>query len=613
MAEDQEAPYQALYRRFRPQRFSDVVGQEHVTRVLRSAVRDSKVAHAYLFSGPRGTGKTSTARILAMALNCETPADGEPCGQCRSCLAVRSGSSLDVQELDSATNRGIDEMRDLLSRVALGSPGRWKVYIVDEVHQITPAAAGALLKTLEEPPAHVIFVLATTDPQKVLDTIRSRTQHFEFHLLGPDVLAALVADVAGRAGVDLEPEALDVVVRRGHGSARDALSVLDQVAAAGGVESDTVQVGDVVAAIAEQDPGGALVKLAEAIQSGYDARRLGSEIVEYLRNGFLATRAPSLVQLAPGELAQVAAHARSLGAAGVVRAMELIGAALIDMRDSPEPRITLEVALVRLCAADLDDSRAAILERLERLESLVSKPSSGVDSHAGRLESTSNSPASAGRDPDAPARPRVTPPPPPLPKAGGARPRPGSPAVTPASPAVTDPSPTVVPANPAVAPPANPPVTEVTAKPENPGSAQDRGEVPTREELTLAWGDKILPSLRPAVKVYVATGRFLPSANGRAVLAVPDRGLLTRAQANKVELEKVLSSHFGRRVGLDLVVDPASASTQPGRSGSGVAGEPRDEEVEDFDIDELDDAPSALASPAQRLLEAFPGAEEVQP
>ncbi len=568
MAEDQKAPYQALYRRFRPQRFSDVVGQEHVTRVLRSAVRDSKVAHAYLFSGPRGTGKTSTARILAMALNCETPADGEPCGQCRSCLAVRSGSSLDVQELDSATNRGIDEMRDLLSRVALGSPGRWKVYIVDEVHQITPAAAGALLKTLEEPPAHVIFVLATTDPQKVLDTIRSRTQHFEFHLLGPEVLAALVADVAGRAGVDLEPEALDVVVRRGHGSARDALSVLDQVAAAGGVESDAVEVGDVVAAIAEQDPNGALIKVAEAIQSGYDARRLGSEIVEYLRNGFLATRAPSLVQLAPGELAQVAAHARSLGAAGVVRAMELIGAALIDMRDSPEPRITLEVALVRLCAADLDDSRAAILERVERLEGLVSQAA----------------PAAAPKS-------RLTPPPPPLPTSGPARARPASP----------------------VEAPANPPVTEVTEKSQTPDQAQGRSDVPTREELTLAWGDKILPSLRPAVKVYVATGRFLPSANGRAVLAVPDRGLLTRAQANKAELEKVLSSHFGRRVGLDLVVDPASASTQPGRSGSGVAGEPRDEEVGDFDIDELDDAPGALASPAQRLLEAFPGAEEVQP
>jgi DNA polymerase-3 subunit gamma/tau len=552
-----------------------------------------------------------------MALNCESPADGEPCGQCKSCLAVRSGSSLDVQELDSATNRGIDEMRDLLSRVALGSPGRWKVYIVDEVHQITPAAAGALLKTLEEPPAHVIFVLATTDPQKVLDTIRSRTQHFEFHLLGPDVLAALVADVAGRAGVDLEPEALDVVVRRGHGSARDALSVLDQVAAAGGVESGTVEVGDIVAAIAEQDPGGALVKVAEAVQSGYDARRLGSEIVEYLRNGFLATRAPSLVQLAPGELSQVEAHARALGAASLVRAMELIGAALIDMRDSPEPRITLEVALVRLCAADLDDSRAAILERVERLEGLVSQ-AGPVAAPKSRLTPPPPPLPTSGPSRARPANPVVTPP---LPAAGPARsaPSPASSAPSPASSAPSPASSAPSPASSAPSPassapsPANPPVTEAISKSQTPDPAEGRSDVPTREELTLAWGDTILPSLRPAVKVYVATGRFLPSANGRAVLAVPDRGLLTRAEANKAELEKVLSAHFGRRVGLDLVVDPVSASSQPGRSGPGVAGEPRDEDVEDFDIGDLDDAPSALASPAQRLLEAFPGAEEVQP
>ena len=235
---DAGTPYQALYRRYRPQRFADVLGQEHVTRALRHAVRDGKVAHAYLFSGPRGTGKTSTARILAMALNCEHPVDGEPDGTCPSCVAIRQGSSLDVQELDSATNRGIDEMRDLLGRVALGTPGRWKVYIIDEVHQMTSAAASALLKTLEEPPGHVIFVLATTDPQKVLPTIRSRTQHFEFRLLGADVLATLLRDVNDRAALGVAPEAIDLVVRRGHGSARDALSALDQVAAAGGVDDE---------------------------------------------------------------------------------------------------------------------------------------------------------------------------------------------------------------------------------------------------------------------------------------------------------------------------------------------------------------------------------------
>jgi len=226
-----EEPYQSLYRRFRPQRFAEVRGQEHVTRALSYAVRDGRVAHAYLFSGPRGTGKTSTARILAMALNCEHPVDGEPDGVCLSCVEIRRGASMDVQELDAASNRGLEEMKDLLSRVAFGVRGRWKVYIIDEVHQLTPNAASALLKTLEEPPAHVVFVLATTDPQKVLPTIRSRTQHFEFHLLGSAVLGELLHSVNERAGLGVAPEAIDLVVRRGHGSARDALTVLEQVAA----------------------------------------------------------------------------------------------------------------------------------------------------------------------------------------------------------------------------------------------------------------------------------------------------------------------------------------------------------------------------------------------
>src|SRR5438046_974459 len=219
-ATQHEQPYQSLYRRYRPQRFDEVRGQDHVTRALRNAVRDHKVAHAYLFSGPRGTGKTSTARILAKALNCTNQgSDGEPCGECESCVQVQRGASLDVVELDAASNRKLDEMRDLLSRVALGTPGRWKVYIIDEVHQLTSDASSALLKTLEEPPGHVVFVLATTDPQKVLPTIRSRTQHFAFRLLPTDVLTGLVRDINEAAGLDVAPEAVDLVVRRGGGSA----------------------------------------------------------------------------------------------------------------------------------------------------------------------------------------------------------------------------------------------------------------------------------------------------------------------------------------------------------------------------------------------------------
>src|SRR6478672_10861576 len=191
--------YQSLYRRYRPQRFGELRGQEQLVRALQHAVQTDTVGHAYLFSGPRGTGKTSTARILAKVLNCENPVDGEPDGVCASCLAIEQGTSFDVHELDAASNNGVDAIRELVAKASLGTPGRTKVYILDEVHMLSTPASNALLKTLEEPPAHVVFVLATTDPQKVLPTIRSRTQHFEFRLIGPDVLVDLLKDVNASA------------------------------------------------------------------------------------------------------------------------------------------------------------------------------------------------------------------------------------------------------------------------------------------------------------------------------------------------------------------------------------------------------------------------------
>src|SRR5207248_402045 len=258
--------------------------QDHVTRALRNAVRDGRTAHAYLFSGPRGTGKTSTARILAKALNCTKLDDGEPCGTCDSCVQVAAGTSLDVMELDAASNNGVDAMRDLISRAALGTPGRSKVYIVDEVHMLSAAASNTLLKTLEEPPAHVVFVLATTEPQKVLPTIRSRTQHFEFRLLPPDVLAEHLRWVVSDAGLDVAPDAITLVARRGNGSARDALSALDQVAAAGGIDEDSVAVEDLVDALAELDAGRTLGAVAEASAAGRDPRQLARDLVEHLRD-----------------------------------------------------------------------------------------------------------------------------------------------------------------------------------------------------------------------------------------------------------------------------------------------------------------------------------------
>jgi len=230
-------PYQSLYRRYRPRRFADVRGQQQVVEALRNAVREERIGHAYLFSGPRGTGKTSTARILAKALNCTDLRDGEPCCECASCLDVEAGTSYDLVELDAASNNGVNDIRELVKTVALTTGGRAKVYILDEVHMLSPGASNALLKTLEEPPGHVVFVLATTDPTKVLATIRSRTQHFEFHLLPADEMADHVRWVIGEAGLDVTDDGVEQVLRQGGGSARDTLSALDQVAVAGSLAS----------------------------------------------------------------------------------------------------------------------------------------------------------------------------------------------------------------------------------------------------------------------------------------------------------------------------------------------------------------------------------------
>src|SRR5690606_28128627 len=270
---------QSLYRRYRPRRFGEVKGQEHVVRALREAVADDRVGQAYLFSGPRGTGKTTTARILARALNCPNVEGGEPCAECESCLAVERGTSYDVHELDAASNNGVEAIRDLIEKASLGTPGRHKVYILDEVHMLSKPAEAALLKTLEEPPSHVVFVLATTDPQKMSDTIRSRTQHLQFHLLPPDTLAEHIAWVAGDAGLDLPQEALDAALAQGGGSARDTLSALELLAATGGEVGEVVDLDEFLRAFAAHDTGQALTAMAHAVSVGRDPRTVTEELV----------------------------------------------------------------------------------------------------------------------------------------------------------------------------------------------------------------------------------------------------------------------------------------------------------------------------------------------
>ncbi|MEO6987492.1 MAG: DNA polymerase III subunit gamma/tau, partial [Aquihabitans sp.] len=386
--------YQSLYRRYRPRRFSDVRGQEHAVRALRNAVRDEKVTHAYLFSGPRGTGKTSTARILAKALNCEHLQDGEPCGTCDSCLAIDAGTSYDVQELDAASNNGVADMKDLISRANLGSPGRTKVYILDEVHMLTAAASAALLKTLEEPPAHVVFVLATTDHQKVLPTIRSRTQHYDFHLLSVEELSEHVAWVIHDAGLGLPDDVIEHVVRAGAGSARDTLSALDQVAAAGGVFDRQEALADLLDAVAQGDAGKALAAVAEAVSAGRDPRILGEALLGRLRDVFLVRMGGPTPHLPPGDIDIVRSWADQLGDRATTRALEAVGDALLEMRQAPDPRIPLEVALVKMTRVEGGTSVDALVDRIARLEAALASGNVPVEGPA-----ASSAPAVAGPPP----------------------------------------------------------------------------------------------------------------------------------------------------------------------------------------------------------------------
>jgi DNA polymerase-3 subunit gamma/tau len=362
---------QSQYRRFRPRKFSELYGQDHVVTALRNAVINGREGQAYLFSGPRGTGKTSTARILAKVLNCAAPVDGEPCCECDSCKAVELGTSYDVLELDAASNNGVQEIRDIVEAAALTSPGRHRVFILDEVHMLTRGAEAALLKTLEEPPSQVVFVLATTDPQKVSDTIRSRVQHLQFHLLPVDQLKKYVKFVIKEAELTVDEDSIDLVLRQGGGSARDTLSALELIVSGGGEPEVALHTEDIIMSLVARDHAAALGAVARAMQQGRDPHTYAQDVVRTMRDCFLSLMSPELVQLPADRIAELTRYAQDMGVQRIVRIMETLGSTMVEMRHAPDARLLLEVAVVQLASLVFDDSAENLLARISQLEEAV--------------------------------------------------------------------------------------------------------------------------------------------------------------------------------------------------------------------------------------------------
>jgi DNA polymerase-3 subunit gamma/tau len=546
----------ALYRRYRPDTFAEVIGQEHVTEPLQRALTNNRVNHAYLFSGPRGCGKTTSARILARALNCEKGPRAVPCGECQSCrdLARNGPGSIDVIEIDAASHGGVDDARDLRER-AFFAPvsSRFKIYIVDEAHMVTTAGFNALLKLVEEPPPHVKFVFATTEPDKVISTIRSRTHHYPFRLVPPRLLTEYLGKLCDAEGIAVEPAVLPLVVRAGGGSVRDSLSVLDQLLGAAdesgvsyrqaaallGYTPDSL-LDEFVDAFAAGDAGGVFACVDKVIEVGQDPRRFAEDLLRRLRDLVIVAAVPDaltsgLVDVAPDQAERLTTQAASLGAGELTRAAEVIATGLTDMRGTTAPRLHLELMCARVLLPGADLGDRGLHARLDRLERRI-----GVTS--------SSNPA--------PTTPSVTP-----------DPNPPAAKVTP-SPTVPEPPPSTPPRTPQQDSPsaaASTPTPVASAVP-----AQDPQSAPTEAQVGLSVTDvrRLWPEVLEEVKgkrrftwiLLSQNARVAELRNGTLLLALSNAGARDSFArgGNEDVLREAIVVVMGADFAVETMVDPSA-------------------------------------------------------
>lgn len=475
--------YRALYRKWRPQRFADVVGQTAIVTALQNQISAGRIGHAYLFTGTRGTGKTTCAKIFAKAVNCLDTSSPDPCGECEICKGIDSGSVMDIIEMDAASNNGVDDIRDLRDEVAyLPSVCKYKVYIIDEVHMLSTGAFNALLKTLEEPPAHVIFILATTEVHKLPATILSRCQRFDFKRIQPETMAVRLQQVAGLEGMELAPDAATLIARIADGALRDGLSILDQCA--GRSKQITAQLVSEVAGLAgrealyrlsdavlARDSSAAVEELAQLHENSYDMERLCVEMINHFRNFMMVKtvkKSRELIICTDDEYKHIEESAGQFTLAQILRGLDLFQSTLVKIKGGATPRIEMEMAFVRLCEPKLETDPDAINQRLSALERAVQN---GVSAAPVK---TVQSPAPAARP--APAQPTVPPTPQPAPTSEAPAPEPvPATSAEPVSAPVPEPAP--------VQPEPPGPLEPAAAAP-SPASAAD-----SEQQLFMQWAD----------------------------------------------------------------------------------------------------------------------------